>query len=371
MNESKIHVSGRIDPALASTRRTVNRTLLATSLLAFGLTLGSVTASAQSVCDAYATARFEQAVRIAQEVLAADTETDTRIDIYRCKAAAHFALAQDTPAKLSIGQMLHLDAGARFSPDTRYSPALLELYHSVRDSLFPGVVDVNTIAIGDFEDNSIYQGKYKDYDFSLFEKALVHTITADLGEATSLKLVDRQRVDKITREIELNQSGFANPEQAVKAGELLGAQSFIFGQYMILSKDMVRIDARLVHTATGQIIMTKQVTGNFGGDPMKFLELEQELVTALAAGIDDVLELHDIRSNLDSQVEEYFGVKRSSMKDRDGYVESQFLVAQAFDFEDAGNFKDARTTWEEVLEVDPPNDVAPIRIRVLDSIING
>lgn len=325
-----------------------------------------------SVCQAYWEQRYDQALELAKKIVAQpNVALDDKLSAYRCEACTHVARKQIVPAKESIAGMLQLDATARFSPDTDYPPPVLELYHSVRDSLFPGTMDVRTIAIGDFEDNSIYTGAFKDYDFSLFQKALLHTISADLAAATDLKLVDRQRITQIKDEIRLGQSDFADPQQAVRAGQLLGAHTFIFGQYMILSKDTVRIDARVVKTATGEVLLTKQVTGQFSGDPAKFLELEQELVTAIARGIDQVLAANEMESHVEEDAQSYFARKRTTINNRPDYVESKFLVAMALESEDSGDYQQAREAWKRVLEVDPANEVAPVRIQVLETILQS
>ena len=324
-----------------------------------------------TVCDAYWGAQYSRALELAKAIIASDADTEDKLSAYQCKACTHIATKQYDPAKETIAGMLSFDPTSRFSPDTTFPPAVIDLYNAVRDSLFPGVTDINTVAVGDFEDNSVYQGKFGDYDFSLFQRALIHTINADLSEATDLKLVDRQRIAQITDELKLNQSGFVNPAQAVKAGELFGAQSFIFGQYMILSKNKVRIDARVVHTATGEIVLTKQVTGDFSGDPEKFLALEKELVIALAEGIDQIRKGAGEESDLRDKAKSYFDEKDEGMGKRTGYVESKFLEAEALGLEDKGKFAEAQEVWKQILTVDPKNTVAPVRIRVLDTLLQG
>ena len=107
-----------------------------------------------SVCQAYWEQRYDQALELAKEIVnQPDLPLDDKLSAYRCEACTHVARRQIDPAKESIADMLQLDATARFSPDTDYPPPVLELYHAVRDSLFPGTMDVRTIAIGDFEDN--------------------------------------------------------------------------------------------------------------------------------------------------------------------------------------------------------------------------
>lgn len=347
-------------------------------LIVAALTLGCLFPSAilagpgeGTVCDAYWESQYDRAIELAKAIIASDASSDDKLSAYQCKACTHIATRQYDPAKDTIAGMLEYDPTSRFSPDTTYPPAVIQLYNTVRDSLFPGVTDINTVAVGDFEDNSVYQGKFGEYDFSLFQRALIHTINADLSEATDLKLVDRQRIEQITDELQLNQSGFVNPQQAVKAGELFGAQSFIFGQYMILSKNKVRIDARVVHTATGEIVLTKQVTGDFSGDPEKFLALEKELVLALASGIDQIRNGSGEESRMRDKAEAYFDLKDDGMKKRKGYVEGKFLEAEALGLEDEGKFAEAQEVWKQILEVDPKNTVAPVRIRVLDTLLQG
>jgi tetratricopeptide (TPR) repeat protein len=325
-----------------------------------------------TVCEAFWDMKYDQALDLANQVLQEkDAPVPEKVGAYRCQACTYVAQRKLLPAKESIEGMLTLDASARFSPDYSYPPAVIDLYHVVHDSLFPGTMDIHTIAVGDFEDNSIYTGKFKNHDFSKFQGALVHTISADLCQATHLKVVDRQRIEQIQKEIELGQSGFANPQSAVRAGELLGAQTFIFGQFMILSKDKVRIDARVVHTATGQIILTKEVTGDFSGDPEKFLALERELVVSLAGGIDQILSGAGDKADNEQQAERYFDEKATRIQKSDDYVESKFLVAEALEQEDHQDYSKARATWKKVLETDPANEVAPLRLRVLDTMQRG
>lgn len=327
--------------------------------------------SAETVCEAYFYQEYDRAIDLARQIVQSDSPTTEKLDAYRCKTCSYVALSEVRPAKMTIAEMLEVDQTARFSPDLSYPPVVIDLYNAVRDSLYPGTMDINTIAVGDFEDNSIYKGKFGDYDFSMFKDALIHTINADLAEATPLKLVDRQRIDKITAELALNQNAMMDPEHAVQAGRLLGAHSFIFGQYMILSKDTVRIDARVVHTATGEIVLTKQVTGKFDGDALKFLELEKELVTSLASGIDKIRTTEVESSDMKQKAEAYFEEKEGAVDSKMKYVESKFLAAQALELEDQGKFNDAQDVWRQVLDADPRNEIAETRIRILDTLIRG
>ncbi len=325
-----------------------------------------------AVCDAYWEQKYQDALKLAAQIVSsAEASPSDKVEAYKCQTCTYVAQRQVDPARRSIADMLGLDKSARFTPDYNYPPPVIDLYNAVRDSLYPGTMDIHTVAVGDFEDNSPFKGKFKDYDFSLFRLALAHTVMADLAEATPLKIVDRQRTGTLLKEIELGQSGFVSPQEAVHFGQMLGAQSFIFGQYMILSKDTVRIDARLVHTATGEVILTKQVTGNFGGDPKKFLILEQDLVKALADGVQQLLAGQGEKIPLDQMTSQFFEKKMDGIKDRKAYVESKFRIAEALETEDKGDYRKAKALWQKVLEIDPENEIANRRIMALSSVAQG
>jgi curli biogenesis system outer membrane secretion channel CsgG len=331
----------------------------------------SLAAEPGAVCSAYHNQDYDQALILAAKILAADPPAPAKVDVFKCQTCTYVALRRRPEAKGSVAEMLQADPTARFSPEYNYPPPVIEIYNVVRDSVMAhgsGPVDARTIAIGDFEDNSVYTGKFKGYDFSLFKNALVHTLTADLAEATDLKIVDRQRTQKILEEIQLSQSSFTDPKQAVAAGKLLGAQTFVFGQYMILSAKKVRIDARVVRTSTGEVLLTRQVTGEFGGDPERFLALERELVEGLAEGIDQVLSANGQAPSTSRAVQDRFAAMGKTISKREGYVEAKFLAAEALELEDKGNYAAATRKWEEVRRMDPANDVASARLSALSSL---
>jgi len=336
----------------------------------------AASSDAQAVCSAYNDAKYEEALRIAQTVVNSQkADKSSKVEAYKCQACTYVETRKLSPARGSIERMLQLDPTARFSPDLAYPGKVLELYHVVWDSLFPGTMDINTIAVGDFEDNSPYTPKSDEYDYSVFSRAFVHSMIADLGRVTDLKIVDRQRVKQLVDEIDFNNaSGFVNPEQAVKAGQFLGAQSFIYGHYQILSDDEALIGVRVVHTATGEVIFTKEVMGEFSGSPKKLLELEKQLVLAVAEGIDEVRNSSDGGQDarkIAPQVEENFKAEEATIDDRDGYTKGVFLAGEASRFEDEGDFKKAYETWQKVVEADPANKDAALRIRALKTMVEG
>ncbi len=94
-------------------------------------------------------------------------------------------------------------------------------------------------------------------------------------------------------------------------------------------------------------------------------------MTAIAQGIDEILAANDIESHVEEDAENYFAKKRATINRRPDYVEGKFLVARALEIEEGGDYEEARDAWRQVLEADPSNEVAPVRIQVLETLMQS
>lgn len=318
-------------------------------------------------------ANFDTAEKTARQVVkSGDASVAARVEAEKTLVLVFLSKGDEDEAREALQRMLDLDSSARFSPEGKYPPMVYAFYHEVKDAMPEGTMDIRTIAVGDFENNSVYTKKYKDYDFDLFRPALVHAIITDLSSTTGLKIVDRQRTEKIVEETQLVSTGMVDPQQAVRAGKLLGAHCFVFGQYMILDKKKVRIDMRVVHTATGEIIVAKQITGEFRGKPEKFLDIEKELVTVVAGAVDRVIgEVTGEHTNYEATAASHFIAMGENINDRKNYTDAQFLIGQAVEQEENMDYEAALSSWRQVLEVDPENEDARQRVLVLTPIVAG
>lgn len=318
-------------------------------------------------------ANFASAEKTARQVTDnADATVDARVEAEKTLVLVFLSKGDDNAARKALERMLELDPSARFSPEGKYPPVVYDFYHEVKDAMPEGTMDIKTIAIGDFENNSVYTKPYKNYDFDLFRPALIHSIITDLSASTGLKIVDRQRTEKIIEETQLAGSGMLDPQQAVRAGKLLGAHCFVFGQYMILNKKTVRIDMRVVHTATGEIIVSEQITGEFRGKPEKFLDIEKELVMVVAGAVDQITNrVVGRKSNYQATAATHFIARGEEIKDRENYSEAHFLIGQAVEYEENMDYRAALSSWRQVLEMDPENEDAKQRVLVLTPIVAG
>ena len=85
------------------------------------------------------------------------------------------------------------------------------------------------VAILSFDNNSIGAGR-QDYDG--IGKGIQETLIADMAANGKIRLVDRERIQRVLDEQHLTKSGAVDPATAVRVGKILGAQYAIYGGFM-------------------------------------------------------------------------------------------------------------------------------------------
>src|SRR5689334_9781332 len=131
-----------------------------------------------------------------------------------------------------------------------------------------------TVAILSF-DNFSGQRDYDDVG-----KGIASMMISDLSSVKQIQLVERDRIQDLLKEMELQHSKYFDSTTALKAGKMVGAQYVVVGAFAAVQPQM-RIDTRVVRVETGEIVKTAQVTG----DQNKFFELEQKLADRLVDGL--------------------------------------------------------------------------------------
>jgi TolB-like protein len=182
-----------------------------------------------------------------------------------------------------------------------------------------------TLVILPFENNSIT-------DVSRFDplsKGLSAMLITDLSNSrTTLKVIEREKIQAILKEIALSQSGAVDESTAIEAGKILGAQTIAIGSFMVLAKK-VRIDTRIIRVETGEVVMAESIMG----ESDRFLELEQELAKKIA-------------DSFRVDIEE----KKSASK---GPISAALYFSQGLEAWDLGNKAEANRLFRKCIKVDP------------------
>ena len=113
-----------------------------------------------------------------------------------------------------------------------------------------------TVAIM-FFNNNVFTKDARDYDG--LSKGIADFLITEMAANPSIRLIERDQVQKLIDEQKLVTGGQVDRETAVRVGKLLGAQHMIFGGFMADPRGNFRIDARAVNVETSAIEYTERV----------------------------------------------------------------------------------------------------------------
>ncbi len=142
--------------------------------------------------------------------------------------------------------------------------------------------DVQTIAIMPFDNFST--GEYQE-KLGMLSKGLADFFSYDFAKISSFLVIERDKIEFILKEIELQKSGAVDKTTAVKVGKILGAQFMIFGSITQLDSKNTRMVVRVVSVETSEIIAQADREGK-----PEYSKMEKELVKELSGSLDVTLD---------------------------------------------------------------------------------
>jgi TolB-like protein len=140
--------------------------------------------------------------------------------------------------------------------------------------LAPSAAPKKTVAILYFDN---YTGSS---DNDPLGKGISSMMISDLSVVPEIQLVERERMQDLIKESELQHTKYFDSTTAVRTGRMIGAQYVVVGSFASV-KPQMRIDTRVVSVETGAVVKSAQVTG----DQDKFFDLEQALAGKLIDGL--------------------------------------------------------------------------------------
>lgn len=229
-------------------------------------------------------------------------------------------------------------------------------------------------------DNNILS---KDHDsLDRLRMGMVGALITELSKVQNLAVVEREKVDDLKKEIEMQWQGDGFDQATVqKFGKLLGAQALCFGQFMDKpegwdsggcsipfwhkgsGKDEIRIDARIVVVETGAILKAEEVTGQkqelFKLIKLLGVEVADRLETNLGVKVTQVdrktISQEDTVYSTVSMIK-YEEAREDEKKAEVTQEEAQELVdalKEAKELEAQRLFDDAKRKYEEALSISP------------------
>lgn len=113
---------------------------------------------------------------------------------------------------------------------------------------------IRTMAVLPFNNNT------GDKELDWLSDGILDTMTNDLCKIKGLTIIERSKVRKCLKEIQLGMTGAIDVATAQKAGQLIGADAVIIGGYQKYA-NKVRLTARLVRVETGEVYTSAKTTG--------------------------------------------------------------------------------------------------------------
>lgn len=193
-----------------------------------------------------------------------------------------------------------------------------------------------------------YQGK--DEQMGLLRKGLAQMLISDLTGPDSYRLVERDRLQDLLTELDLNKSRKIDRKTANRLGKLLGARYMVLGGYFDVLGTL-RVDARVVRVETGEVV------GSVGanGKPDDFLALEQKLAEDLSAILGEKLTTAKASRRRKPRAKPPKKLK----------AKTALRYAKALDAKDKGDAETAKKEMKKVLEEQPDFALAQLDLAAL------
>ncbi len=143
-----------------------------------------------------------------------------------------------------------------------------------------------TVAITDLDNHT------GNADFDDAGPGVAALLVSRLVQTDSVTVVERNKLSAILAEQQLSASGLVDPATAIRAGKLIGAQYLVTGDLFSVQLPSVSVAVRVIDTTTGEVVLSRDLTGDVGTRGEAFFRLIDELATELMGALD--LELDDV-----------------------------------------------------------------------------
>jgi len=205
--------------------------------------------------------------------------------------------------------------------------------------------DAITVAVMEFEDTS------PESTFPKCNRALQSFLTTDIAQCGDIVVVERARIDQVVKELKLADTGLLDPKQAATIGKMLMADAVLLGSIWVAGEE-IRLDARLIHVATGSVILGEKIEGV----PSKFSALEKQLAGKLVESLGIKLSAFQ---------------KASFERTHTESLKAANLFGLALDAEEQGDASGARAFAQEAAAVDPDFEAARNIVKAVDALLAG
>lgn len=164
---------------------------------------------------------------------------------------------------------------------------------------------------------------------------IAETVTADLKKVHGLSVFSRERVFEMLKHLGAAEASDSDEKFALEVGQRLGATWIVSGGFQRIG-DMIRITARFLETAGGELVTSVKIDGRV----TEIFDLQDKIVYELTSGLNIQLgdsEIVEIEQDETTSVEAYECYSRGLMNLRNASRESLdraiFLLQKATEYD--------------------------------------
>ena len=235
----------------------------------------------------YSEGDYSQAADLFAAIAHNDTlDLELRKDALRYLGRAYVAQSLMEEARKAVADLLDLEPPlVELDPDME-PPTLINLYLEERQKKSGGFgiatedPGVRTLAVMDFRNYAFDDAERWDNMQWGFASMMIE----QLSGATDLKLVERENLQYLLDELNLQSSGRVDQATAVRMGKMLGAHAMVFGGIIVSGRTMT-LSARVVKVETGEILLGESVDGR----ARDFYTLVEQLSLKVARSVNSAL----------------------------------------------------------------------------------
>jgi curli biogenesis system outer membrane secretion channel CsgG len=192
-------------------------------------------------------------------------------------------------------------------------------------------------------------GALVDHDaYGPLSKGMAEMLITELAQNAGVRVVERDRIQSLIEEQNLQTSDRVDKETAVKLGKTLGARHMLMGAFVIDPKQNMRIDIRAVNTETSAIDHVETVSGKAD----RLLELVIQLGQKLNGG----LKLPELK---------VASVTAPAAKSPNQF-KALMAMSRALEAEDRNQVAEAKTEYRAALALNPDFSQARVRLASIE-----
>jgi len=237
-------------------------------------------------------------------------------------AAYGAALSLDPGGKTAAMIRAHLDRLVAQRMRTEVNQALLG-----EASISVDQIPDNTVAVVTFDDSHLSS------ELAPLSRGLAEFTAADLSKVSSLRVIDRLKIDMILDELKLGASGAVDPATAPRMGKLMGSRHLVGGTVMDLGETGIRIDGMLVNTGDSSSAMTEPAEGKLN----EIFRVQKQFVFEVIDSLGITLSAEERNAISKVPTESYLA----------------FLAyCRGLDYESQGFYRDAQSSFNQAIQLD-------------------